>query len=106
MKKAVAHLVPFIEKEKEQMEQELKAQGAWDENVRLLFTRDSYFSMLYRNISSSEYIFLWLVFLFRNGSTERSCWRQLKGMFTTLERISLELCYDAITTGITNNSVL
>ena len=35
MKKAVAYLVPFIEKEKEELEQEMRAEGTWDENVRL-----------------------------------------------------------------------
>lgn len=35
MKKAVAHLVPFIEKEKEKKEEEMKMQGTWDENVSL-----------------------------------------------------------------------
>ena len=34
MKKAVAYLVPFIEKEKEGKEQEMRLQGTWDENVR------------------------------------------------------------------------
>ncbi|CAB4010272.1 Methionine synthase, partial [Paramuricea clavata] len=34
MKKAVAHLVPFIEEEKKGKEQELRAQGLWDENKR------------------------------------------------------------------------
>jgi cobalamin-dependent methionine synthase I len=35
MKKAVAYLVPFIEKEKEAQEQEMRAEGTWDENVSL-----------------------------------------------------------------------
>lgn len=35
MKKAVAYLVPFIEKEKGEKEQEMRAQGTWDENVSL-----------------------------------------------------------------------
>ena len=36
MKKAVGHLVPFIEKEKEQKQEEMKQKGLWDENVRCL----------------------------------------------------------------------
>jgi cobalamin-dependent methionine synthase I len=35
MKKAVAYLVPFIEKEKAAQEQEMRAEGTWDENVSL-----------------------------------------------------------------------
>ena len=38
MKKAVAYLVPFIEKEKEAAEQEMRAQGTWDENVSVYWT--------------------------------------------------------------------
>ena len=33
MKKAVAYLVPFIEKEKEEKELQMRAEGTWDENV-------------------------------------------------------------------------
>ena len=33
MKKAVAYLVPFIEKEKEEIEQQMRDEGTWDENV-------------------------------------------------------------------------
>lgn len=33
MKKAVGYLIPYIQKEKEEREQEFKAMGCWDENV-------------------------------------------------------------------------
>ena len=33
MKKAVGHLIPFMEKEKEQSVIEMKAAGTWNENV-------------------------------------------------------------------------
>jgi hypothetical protein len=39
MKKAVAHLIPFIEEEKKGKEQELRAQGLWDENVSLYWKK-------------------------------------------------------------------
>lgn len=38
MKKAVGHLVPFMEKEKEEMMQEMKALGTWNENKRFIGT--------------------------------------------------------------------
>lgn len=39
MKKAVAYLIPYMEKEREEMVKKMKAEGTWDENVfmRLLF---------------------------------------------------------------------
>jgi cobalamin-dependent methionine synthase I len=36
MKKAVGHLIPFMEKEKEQSVLEMKAAGTWNENVKYL----------------------------------------------------------------------
>ena len=33
MKKAVGYLIPFIEKEKEAKEMEMRAEGTWDDNV-------------------------------------------------------------------------
>ena len=45
MKKAVAYLVPFIEKEKEAAEQEMRAQGTWDENVSLYWTTMDLFGL-------------------------------------------------------------
>ena len=36
MKKAVGHLIPFMEKEKEQSVLEMKAAGTWNENVYLI----------------------------------------------------------------------
>jgi cobalamin-dependent methionine synthase I len=33
MKKAVAHLIPYMEKEREEMVKQMKAEGTWDENV-------------------------------------------------------------------------
>jgi 5-methyltetrahydrofolate--homocysteine methyltransferase len=33
MKKAVGHLIPYMEKEKEQSVLEMKAAGTWNENV-------------------------------------------------------------------------
>ena len=40
MKKAVAYLIPFIEKEKEELEQEMRAEGTWDENVGLYLEKN------------------------------------------------------------------
>ncbi len=45
MKKAVAYLVPFIEKEKEAAEHEMRAQGTWDENVSLYWTTMDLFGL-------------------------------------------------------------
>ena len=44
MKKAVAHLIPYMEKEREEMVKQLKAEGTYDENVPFLkFSKFSIF---------------------------------------------------------------